>query len=459
MSRRSSPHQRTRATRVLIMLAALVTVVIVASIQPWQQRATAITPASVHRHALASGGTGPISNLADTWVGVHFGNPFDAYITGSPKVIAPSNYNMDYIWGASATNSSVLPYSPASAWAETYFPWRREVNNQGKSWVLANHPDWVMYKCDKSTIAAWDNSASDLVEVDTSNTAYQSYLEHSFIDHGLKSVANGGGGWSGLSVDNGVTANVGQACGHWTGQQGTSTWVPMFNGTVLNDPTYINSQNAAYQAVANYVRTTYPNATITLNAGYNTFINYSYLAPGYATSDMISDEYGWTNGGGGYTTSDGGGEVSNRWLGEMQRYEVLQRDQNKGIWFNNNRAAGGLTNYQSDTNSQAKFDVNWNLANYLLIKYHHTYMDLVGSQHYGYALNQEHEYETANASIGSPTDDSMPAGAFISATTPAARCSSTPVRARRTPSMSRPGSSRIYTATRSRRRVCPRTAA
>jgi hypothetical protein len=64
-----------------------------------------------------------------------------------------------------------------------------------------------------------------------------------------------------------------------------------------------------------------------------------------------------------------------------------------------------VTAYMTDTNSQARFDLQWSLANYLLIKYNHTYFRWGGhTAQYGYPLIPQHEYQTVQA-IGSPTDD------------------------------------------------------
>ncbi|MGI8824504.1 MAG: hypothetical protein ACR2JC_02450, partial [Chloroflexota bacterium] len=52
--------------------------------------------------------------------------------------------------------------------------------------------------------------------------------------------------------------------------------------------------------------------------------------------------------------------------------------------------------------SQARFDLQWALANYLLVKYKHTYFWWGGAAQYGYAPFLQREEE---AQIGSPADD------------------------------------------------------
>ncbi len=335
-----------------------------------------------------------ITNLPDTTQGVHFGLPFNAHvpIVNGVRQDAPANATADYVWGASPTGGPNVPGN-TGAWHETYTPWRRE--SPGLSWLQQNHPDWIMYQADRKTIADWDPSLPGLPDVDTTNPAYQQWFLQNFAYPAMRN------GFQGISFDNGLTHNVGKEAGHYDTNH---NWVQQYSGQVLNDPTYANAQASAFANVVQGMRSAYPNATITVNEGYNTYTNLSLWNMMVPYVDMISDEYAFNDGGSGYTTSDPGGNgVSNRWLAEMQRYETFQRDQGEGIWFNDNLPYN-VSPYMTDGNTQARADVQWVLANYLLIKYNHTYLDIVGNQQYGYQLFPQHEYASAQQ-IGAPTND------------------------------------------------------
>ncbi len=335
-----------------------------------------------------------LTNLPDTIQGVHFGLPFNAHapVVNGVRQDAPAYSTVDYVWGASPTGGPNVPGN-TGAWHETYTPWRRE--SPGLSWLQQNHPDWIMYQADRKTVADWDPSLPGLPDVDTTNPAYQQWFLQNFVYPAMRN------GFQGISFDNGLIHNVGKEAGHYDTNH---NWVQQYSGQVLNDPTYANAQAAAFANVVQGIRSAYPNATITVNEGYNTYTNLSLWNTTAPYVDMISDEYAFNDGGSGYTTSDPGGEsVSNRWLAEMQRYKTFQRDEGKGIWFNDNLPYD-TSPYMTDGNTQARADVQWALANYLLIKYNHTYLDIVGNQQYGYQLFPQHEYATAQQ-IGAPTND------------------------------------------------------
>jgi hypothetical protein len=88
----------------------------------------------------------------------------------------------------------------------------------------------------------------------------------------------------------------------------------------------------------------------------------------------------------------------------MQWAQHLGRDLGEGLFIVNPESYN-VTAYMTDTNSQARFDLQWSLANYLLIKYSHTYFRWGGhTGQYGYPVVPQNEYQTVQA-IGSPTDD------------------------------------------------------
>ena len=336
----------------------------------------------------------PIDGLRDTTQGVHFGLPFNAHaaIVHEVRVEAPAGFTVDYVWGASPTGGPNVPGN-TGAWHETYTPWRRE--SPGLHWLQQNHPDWIMYRWDRKTIAYADPSLPGLPDVDTTNPAYQQWFLQNFALPALRK------GFQGISFDNGLTANIGQDAGHFDTH---GRWVQQYSGRILNDQAYATAQAAAFAAIARATHAAFPRATITVNGGYNTYTTPTIWNASIPFLDMVSDEYAFNNGGSGYLASNPGGVgVSNRWLTEMQRYEQLQKDEGKGLWFINTLGYAVLP-YMTDSDSRARADVAWVLANYLLIKYNHTYLAIVGDHHYGYPLIPQHEYTTVQQ-IGAPSGD------------------------------------------------------
>jgi len=456
-----SSRDRRRLPRFALWSVALMAVLLVAAVQPWQPRAVAMplssvsapptpsaprrgaghrtsidvaatlppppgtaatpspTPAVVRRPLLAaggtgrhpvlgSGGTGPISNLANTTSGVHFGDTFDSHVpvVNGTRQLSPAGMPpTDYVWGASPTYAQSVP-DTTNGWHETYTPWRRENVNQNLAWLKANHPDWIEYKCDKSTIAYWYSGQTDMPDLDMTSASYQSYFINNFA---LPALANG---FKGISYDNGPDLNVGNECGHWTGAQGTSTWVAQYSGAQLDDAAYATANGNAMLSISNAIHAQYPNATITSNQGYNTYTlqsNWEKVLPGVS---MITDEYSFNVDGTGYLESVAGGEpgISNQWLSEMQEWQHIQRDLGKGIFFINVLPlSGALGDYASDTDATSRALVQWALANYLMVKYNHAYLYLTGKGtsgdgDYGYAMIPQHEYPTVQA-VGAPTND------------------------------------------------------
>ncbi len=349
--------------------------------------------------------TSALANLPDTTQGVHFGNTFTAYspIVNGQRALSPAGMPpTDYVWGSSPTGGTNVP-DTTNGWQETYTPWRRETVNQNLAWLKSNHPDWIEYKCDRTTIAYWYPGQTDMPDLDMTNPAYQSYFVNTFA---LPALARG---YQGISFDNGPDINLGGECGHYDANH---NWVAQYSGAILNDAAYATANGNAMLSIANAIHVQYPNATLTSNQGYNTYTlksNWEKVLPGV---NMITDEYSFNSDGTGFVTSDAGGEprISNQWLDQMQEWQRTQKVLNKGIFFIDVLPITTLTAYESDTDASVRADVQWVLANYLMIKYNHTYVDLVGNQdasgnaQYGYPMIPQHEYPTVEQ-IGSATND------------------------------------------------------
>ena len=144
-----------------------------------------------------------------------------------------------FVWGAdsshAATFSAWLALKPQVA-LSYYMPYSRAPAARlgfTLAWFQAEHPDWVMYRCDRKTVAFWGDETArlgsvpldftnpDVVEwqmANQSSTAYKlGYTAMAFDNFG-------GGARQG--------ANNGQACGVW---QRNGSWTQIFQPVPKGD--------------------------------------------------------------------------------------------------------------------------------------------------------------------------------------------------------------------------------
>jgi hypothetical protein len=338
-----------------------------------------------------------LSNLPDTWDGVHFASIFDTH--------ASTDEGVDYVWAA-------RPY-PGERWHELYDAWQSEGwdpfgcnpdepcdPEYSLSWFQEHHPDWVMYKKDGKTPATPNADQTRMPILDTTNPDVQKWI----IDRENDYLSHAEYGYGGISYDDSITWNISSAVGHYTTD---GEWVHQYSGTEYYDPVYAQAQAEAFAEVVAGVKAAHPQATATINQGYICDDANTKWSDVTNTADMVLDEYGFTFGArkeSPYITSaDSQQGCSNWWLSQMTAYQRLQKDMGKGLVLVSQEPYI-VTSYITDTDPQARFDLQWCLANYLLIKYHHTYFwwGTVGT--YGSGPSEQHEFEVA-AQIGSPTGD------------------------------------------------------
>ena len=297
---------------------------------------------------------------------------------------------VDYVWGAVGDPGDI---PGGSAWHETYFPWGRDPQLRPISWWLANHPTWVMYTADGHTPATLGGQPSPIL--DTTNPQVQAWIER-------QEEALLASGFDGISWDNGVSYNAGSAVGHF---DANGQWVQQYSGDP-GDSAYANAQAAAFAAVTTAIKSAYPNTSDTLNQPFG--CDSVWSLPLASTTDMLLDEQGFTNYGNAttpYVSTAPGDGCRNDWLQRVQEYVRLQKNLGKGLVLLNEEPYP-VRSYMTDTNHRARADLQWALANYLLVKYSHTYFWWGGVQQYGGAPLLEHEY---TAPVGSPVGDVHPA--------------------------------------------------
>ncbi len=337
------------------------------------------------------GTTGNLSTLLpDTTSGIHLGLPFDHHTN-------PSTYTgrVDYIWGASYPQQP-----PAGVFHTFYLPYDRDEDTRlykeahDITWWQANHPDWVEYKCDKTTVA-YEFGETTTVPLDITNPNEVAYMEHTYVDAGLQGTLldHPGEKYDGIAFDNPAFQNAGdgtgQRCGHWDASH--TVWTQQFNGT-SNDPAYRQAIITWTKNMQSYMHSHYPNNPMSENFSFDfSFPTDSNTLLSYI--DIDNDEQGFTNGNNASASNPKSWYYTDsQWVQKMQALQTFMSNGPKG-WYPNNQEPVSFANLTND-------QVQWALANYLLIKNNTSYLSISGYQEYGYLLIRP-EYA---APIGSPTN-------------------------------------------------------
>jgi hypothetical protein len=175
---------------------------------------------------------GPISpDIEDTTVGFHaiqiFDESHDNIITIPDAIAHGTRYGA--VWGSRL--ATVIPWQTNNPNNRPLFYTLFDTDapdpfGQKLPWWQANHPDWILYECDKRTIAYIRGLPE--VPLDFSNPAVAAYQSSVF---GTYAEANGYNGIAADVVD--LTNNTGHVqsgsggCGVWTTNH---TWVKKFSG-------------------------------------------------------------------------------------------------------------------------------------------------------------------------------------------------------------------------------------
>jgi hypothetical protein len=130
------------------------------------------------------------SSLSDEWIELH----------GKEYV---------YVWGES--DGTTAGSRHAQAWRRaspgtqlsSYFPYGRDPARLDPSHWLASHPDWILYRCDETSMATL--FGKPIVPLDIANPEVVNWQIENFLQAAHDDIA----------MDNFATANVERACGIW----------------------------------------------------------------------------------------------------------------------------------------------------------------------------------------------------------------------------------------------------
>ncbi len=129
-----------------------------------------------------------------------------------------------FVWGASTNEVSVWKKYNPSIQLAYYIPFNRDPQSNSLQWWQKNHPDWVVYRCDRHTPAYINNEPN--VPLDISNSSVRSWQIQNFALPALRL------GYTAIGWDN-LDPNWRGACGHYLHGQ----WVQNYSGAA-NDPNW-----------------------------------------------------------------------------------------------------------------------------------------------------------------------------------------------------------------------------
>jgi hypothetical protein len=313
-------------------------------------------------------GIKPDQSIGDTWIGIHAFQVFDGGI--SPSQATAHAHRYDFVWGTSkpsawkAGNSKIV-----TSW---YAPFDGDfTTGHGLTWWQANHPDWVLYKCDKKTPAGMDGLKN--VPLDISNSAVVHWQMQTYSPR-LES-----GGYDALAEDLVGLNNANGGCGVWI----KSVWHQRFTGQIV-DPawskaviswhryaySYLHGLSRPIQVGVNHVPENKPYGDL------DELALLKYI-------DFIDDESSFTNYGNSYASS-AKVQLIVQWMKYVQGL-------NKP-WIVDDK-------WNTPNMSRQQFD--WAIGTYLLGKGHYSSVFIDHLPGYGY----EYWYQQYNATIGSPCGD------------------------------------------------------
>ncbi len=319
--------------------------------------------------------------VPDTWNNIHLFQSFD-YNISNPTPIA--RY-YDFVWGATPGKVAAFRAGNPNAFLSYYIPFHRDNGtfanpDLGKQHDLnywqSTHPDWVLYKCDRTTPALEygdPNIPLDFTNPDVVQWQVQTYAQPASTN-----------GYDAIAADNLNLENLFGACGFYKNGQ----WVQRYTGETIDKQwqndilAWVTAMQTALHALP------HPLALIpNLSAG-PVSLGDPVIAQIVTHVDGILDEGGFTNyGNGDLTGSD--------WLHEIQFIRNVQLQQHKPYYVSNEFKSATLS----------RDEIQWALASYLMSKEHYSSVYITnntnGTQNYG-ADRRYSEYE---AKIGNPNSE------------------------------------------------------
>src|SRR5581483_8688771 len=295
---------------------------------------------------------------------------------------------VDFVWGAYA------PPEPAGVYTTTYVKYARDQQEvHDAAWWVENHPTWLEYKCNKRKLAYQFGHKN--MPLDITNPEVRAYQWQEEVEPRLAE------GFAGLAFDNLELENESKRCGHF---DASGNWVRQFTGK-SGDPAFSQAVTEWAADMREMVHAYSPTATLSMNFSYEPRATAAQNMALMEQADLVFDERGMSNWG--QTGNDR--PTPALWL---QIYETARSIQAGGSCYDlNNEFPGASTAIPAA-------DLEWALANYLLIKGPCTYISISGFR--GRRANQQdygvlHWYPQYERPIGEPQGSAaeQSSGAYV----------------------------------------------
>lgn len=288
-----------------------------------------------------------------------------------------------FVWGASLQQVSELRAGNPKIVLSYYFPFYRDNGSfenenlgiqQNLKYWRSFHPDWVLYKCDRSTPAYYTDThdqSDSRMPLDFTNPAVINWQLQTYA------IPASQNGYDAIAADNVDLVNTYGACGLYRNGQ----WTQLFTGkpddskwrdAVLNWLTQM--QNALHQL--SHPLYLVPNLALGSVSPSDPFVQQVV-----SHVDAIADEAGFTHYGSDHLTDTA-------WLQKIQLIENVQ-EQHKPYF---------ITDEVSSINNT---EIQWSLGTYLMCNEGSAAIFISLPQNYG----SDTRYPQYNIPIGNPTDE------------------------------------------------------
>ncbi len=309
----------------------------------------------------------------NTWTNIHRFLTFD-YKIDNPSAVAQK---YDFVWGANYKNLAAYRSANPHIVLSYYFPMHRNHGDfidtalgkqQGLDYWRAQHPDWVLYKCDRTT-PAYEYYDPNMPFILTDPTILN-WMVQSFA------VPAAQYGYDAIALDNVNMDNMFGACGSYNKN---GQWVQRYTGKT-NDPQWQSD-------VANWI-VQMKEALRHLSKPLLLIVN---LDPGSVAVDSASMQKMLMYSDGVLDESSfshyGENNLSfSQWL-QLVNYVDAVQAQNKPFFL--------VNEFQKDTTNK---DKEWVLASYLMCKQQASMVYFARFQAYGGDM----QIPELNAQVGSP---------------------------------------------------------
>lgn len=334
---------------------------------------------SVARAASIEGDRGYLMPQAPSGIAVGMAMNFDV------KEKSSEVGRIDYVWGASSPQ-------PASVYNTAYIKYARDQETHTIAWWKANHPDWLEYKCNKRSLAYQFHHKN--APLDIANPEVRAYQWREEVEPRLAE------GYAGIAFDNLELSNESGRCGHF---DISHKWVAQFTGRG-GDPAFTQSVLEWTAAMREQVHSYSPTATVSINFSYDPRAGAAENAALMDEADLVFDERGMTNWG--QTGADR--PSPEMWLAI---YESARAVQEGGSCYDLNEEFPG------ESSAIPAGELEWAIANYLLIKDNCTYISISGfrgkKSYSDYGVL--HWYPQYERPVGEPTGPAVEqaSGAYV----------------------------------------------